>query len=138
MKRIIMALLLTGALFTSCKKDDEKTNSEKITGTWKPVNTIYKYVTPNGSSSDTLKYETGSSFTFNSNGNYTGVSIADGDTTEESGKWSIGTDGKLMITDAGVDTIVLTINSLTAADMQLYHMESNAGATGEIWFNFKK
>lgn len=134
-----MALLVTGALFTSCKKDDEKTNSEKITGTWTAVNTIYKYVTANGTFSDTTKYAAGSSFTFKSDGNYTGVSIIEGDTTNESGKWSIGTDGKLSVISPDIDTIVLTINSLSSANMQLYHKEtSTGGSTEEIWFNFKK
>lgn len=134
-----MALLVTGALFTSCKKDDEKTNSEKITGTWTAVNTIYKYVTSGTTITDTTKYAAGSSFTFKSDGNYTGVSIIEGDTTEESGKWSIGTDGKLSIIDSGIDTLTLTINSLTSANLQLYLKDTTTGGSSEeIWFNFKK
>lgn len=138
MKKIIMALLVTGALFTSCKKDDDKTNQEKVEGTWTPTTFVYKVTTSGSSFSDTTKYSAGSTVTFKTDGAYMAHSIIEGDTTDETGKWMIGTDGKLVVISSDLDSVFLTIKTLNSGSMVLYQQETSNNRTDEGWFNFKR
>lgn len=139
MKRILLALLMIGALFTSCSKDKEATTKDKLVGKWNGVTFTYKYTSPDGEiTTDTSELESGNSVTFNSNGTFKSISVDGTDAEEVNGSWALTDDGKLIITIPNDEGGTYTINTLTSNQLVLYLKDTSEGDVYEVWLNFKK
>jgi hypothetical protein len=136
-KRTVLSLVALSALVYSCKKDDDKSNAEKIVGKWNKVSTYYNNHVSGHDLRDTTTYSTGE---------YTWEFKNDG-TAVETATW--GTDnstytvtGSLLILhyNGNSDNDTFTIKNLTGSDMSLYMKDPYANSSDfeESTDNWKK
>jgi len=147
--RLVIITLFIG--FTGCSKDDngdgssDLTTRELLIGTWNVTDfdldvmigsqTLIEYLveieglSPSDAAAQNaifeafLESEVTGSITFKSDNTYVSDFGEDGSTT---GTWSLSSDNKTLTLIEGTDTIVLTINSITATTLKATLSESSA------------
>lgn len=118
---IVLVLLISSVSFSSCKKDDEETRKDLLTGRWEGE-TITSNATLNGiafpAETESLS---GSFIEFKSDGTYTSD---DNEAFEGSGTWKFSNGEKDIIMDEGTDDeITFTITSISSNDLKLSYSE---------------
>jgi hypothetical protein len=135
-KSTVLSLVALSALVYSCKKDDDKSNAEKIVGKWNAIS-VYEHDHESGiDQRDTTTYAIGEqTLEFSNNG----IAIEKTPIWSDTATYKI--DGsKLIITYMGNNDIdTLTINTLTGTDLQLgYREDYGNGDYYESTTNLKK
>lgn len=140
MKKILLALLLTGTLAACNKDEDESLTDTELIGQWTLTDIVTQLSDTAGViSRDTTAYGADYLFVFNGHGIYNFIYKEGGETKEGSGTWYEGTDGKVAVVNGFDSSQELYIaNTLTATDLVLYNIKVNDGKSTEVWLNLKK
>lgn len=131
MKKILFSMLAISALVFSCKKDDDKSNSELIIGKWDLTATYTAYTTNNVVvKRDTIKNNSGAFvLDFRNNGT---VIIKTTNSTDTADYKVVGS----MILSEG-DTV--NISKLNGSEMQFHNKNQyDANSFYEEWPTYKK
>lgn len=130
-KSLFFSMVALSALVYSCKKDDDKSNAEKIQGKWNVMSVYYNDYYSSSNHRDTSTYATGTyTIEFTNNGKY----------IEKGATWSDTSGYKVEGSNLIVDTYdTLQIRTLTGSDLQLYNKYYyNTGSYYESTANLKK
>jgi hypothetical protein len=130
-KSLFLTMLALSALVYSCKKDDDKSNAEKIQGKWSMVSYYDNDYYSNTNHRDTGTYATGAyTFEFTNNGKI----------YQKYNSWTDTSNYKVEGGNLIVDTYdTLQIKTLNGSDMQLYSKETYGSSSYyESTMNFKK
>lgn len=135
-KSTVLSLVALSALVYSCKKDDDKSNAEKIVGKWNEISSIENDHYNNIDHRDTTIFPANyGTIEFQSNGTAIekNASYADTSTYKVDGS-------KLILTYKGNnDSDTLTIKNLTGSDLSvLYREDYGNGEYYESTTNLKK
>jgi len=110
-KSLFLSMVALSALVFSCKKDDDKSNAEKIQGKWNVLSVYDNNYYGGSNHRDTSTYATGTyTIEFTNNGKY----------VESGPSWSDTSVYKVEGSNVIVDTDTLQIRTLTSSDLQLY------------------
>lgn len=142
MKKIIMAVLVTSALFAACSKDDNQSASEKkLKGVWTLEAVVTKITYSDGSvKKDSSTYGTNDNFVFNNDGTFTTVFTVNEETNQGAGTWAEGKDGKITIM-TGYDTATYAqygVNILTDTNLQFSSSQVSSDKSIETVFYLSK
>jgi hypothetical protein len=140
MQKLFVRFLFVAAIagsftLTSCKKENGKSNEEKLEGKWLLEAAYFDYHFAGISQKDTIDYSSGSYIQFNSDGTIS--SNEEGGIA--AGTWQI-TDNRLTIAESG-DTdspIGYDIKKLTDNELHLYDKEMEGEDYVEITLHLKK
>ncbi|MFL5748683.1 MAG: lipocalin family protein [Niastella sp.] len=128
MKKTVLSVLALSALVYSCKKDDDKSNAEKLIGKWNKITMIENNHEYGVDNKDTLNYPAGStSIEFLNNGTFYEKARVYNDT----GVYKIDGVNLFLTYKGNTESDTLTIKSLTDNDMTLYYKD--AGSNGDYF-----
>ncbi|MBC8034226.1 MAG: lipocalin family protein [Chitinophagaceae bacterium] len=121
---LFLALSLMSLVFTSCKKDDEVSTKDRLTGKWNLIKMEGSDFSNGTSTPYNEQFEPGSYLQFNSNNSV----IVNADGSVEAGIWSVN-DNKLTLTDSSDidDAQTFDIKKLTGNELQIYIKETFSG-----------
>jgi hypothetical protein len=136
MKKTVLSVLALSALVYSCKKDDDKSNAEKIVGKWNEVRIIENSHTNGADHKDTATIPVGfATIEFLSSG----IAYDNGPTYKDTATYKV--DGSNLILKYYGNTTFDTvqIKNLTGSDMTLYAKDPGSnGNYDETTVDFKK
>ncbi len=116
MKKVLFLMITCAALFTACKKDKEKTTSEKVLGKWNVTNTVNNSFYNNTAHVTTQNGIAGDYADFRADGN---VYSKDG-TYLDTAAYSITVDNKLVYDGETFDIRTLTDNQFVLYSKYVY------------------
>jgi hypothetical protein len=141
MKKILLALLLTVTLFSSCSKDeDEFIKNTELVGQWTLTNVVTQLSDTAGViSRDTTSYGTDYLFIFSGQGTYNIMYQEAGETKEGAGFWYEEADGSVIVINGYDNNAELYVaHTLTTNDLVLYNKKVKDGKSTEVWLSLKK
>ena len=131
---LFVSFIATAAIFTSCKKENGKSNEERIVGKWTPEAAYFDYNVGGVSQKDTAVASEGDYIQFNSD--KTVVSVSEGE--QSTGTWSIQ-DNKLTISETGeVVAPIYDIQKLTDNEMSLHLKQTDDSGYLEMTLHLTK
>lgn len=136
MKKTVLSVLALAALVASCKKDDDKSNAEKIIGKWYEVS-LFENDHYNGADHrDTTLIPSGIvSVEFQSNG----TAYENGATYKDTATFKVDGSNLILTYKGNSSSDTVQIKALTGTDLTIYYkdMDTN-GDFYESTSNFKK
>ena len=122
MKKTVLSVLALSALVFSCKKDDDKSNAEKIQGKWNLIRMIDNDHYSNVDHKDTTDYPSGSyTVEFQSSG----IAIEKTANFTDSSHYTV--DGSRLIFKYSNNSDTVNITTLTGSDLQVSAKEVYTG-----------
>lgn len=136
MKKTVFSVLALAALVASCKKDDDKSNADKIVGKWNQVNSIENDHYNGVDHRDTTNYPTGiSSVEFTSNGKL----YEKGPTYTDTANYKVDGSNLILTYGSNSSSDTLQIKTLTGTDLTVYYKDLDTnGDFYESSSSFKK
>jgi hypothetical protein len=136
MKKTVFSVLALAALVASCKKDDDKSNAEKIVGKWNEVSIMQNTHSNGVDHRDTANVPVGlATFEFLSNG----TAYDNGPTYKDTATYKVDGSNLILTYKGNTSSDTVQIKSLSGSDMSLYSKDmSSNGDYDEITVNFKK
>jgi hypothetical protein len=136
MKKTVLSVLALSALVFSCKKDDDKSNAEKIQGKWNEVSIIENAHTNGVDHRDTTKVPTGyATLEFLSNG----TAYDNGANYKDTATYKVDGSNLILTYKGSTSSDTIQIKNLTGSDLSLYLKDMGTnGDFDETTVNFKK
>jgi uncharacterized protein (TIGR03066 family) len=135
-KSTVLSLVALSALVYSCKKDDDKSNAEKIVGKWNAIGFYENDHYNNADHKDTTIYPAGYETLEFTN---SGTAIDKTSSWSDTATYKVDGSKLIMIYKGNNDSDTLTIKTLTDSDLQLGYRENYSnGDFYESITNLKK
>ena len=136
MKKTVLSVLALSALVYSCKKDDDKSNAEKIVGKWNEVRIIENAHTNGADHKDTATIPVGfASIEFLSNG----TAYDNGPNYKDTATYKVDGSNLILTYKGNTSSDTVQIKNLTGSDLTLYIKDlSSNGDYDETTVDFKK